>query len=150
MSPNVARARWRLAVRLITAALVWSLGLVLAALLVPAYDGQTVTSSRGLSLTSATLVQVHGAKALILAAIPTVASIVVGVVVYRRRATGARWTEIAAWTTVAALGVVALLGILSIGAFMIPVVILLGLSVRLVPPPQATAPPRPTAQAPAT
>jgi lysylphosphatidylglycerol synthetase-like protein (DUF2156 family) len=150
VSPNVARARWRLAVRLIAAALVWSLGLVLAALLVPAYDGQTVTSSRGLSLTTATLVQVHGAKALILAAIPTVASIVVGLAVYRRRAAGERWTEIAAWTTVGALAVVALLGILSIGAFMIPVVILLALSVRLVPPPQAGAPSRRSAQARAT
>jgi hypothetical protein len=125
VSPIVARARWRLAVRLSIAALVWSVGLVLAALLVPAYNGQTVTSSQGLSLTTATLVQIHGAKALILAAIPMVATIAVGLAVYRLRATGERW----------------------IGAFMIPVVILLALSVRLVPPPRAEAPSRRSAQA---
>jgi hypothetical protein len=147
VSPNVASARWRLAVRLTFAALVWSIGLIVAALLVPAYSGQTVTDSRGVTLTTATLVQVHGAKALIIAAIPGVVSIVVGFALSRRRATGARWTGIVAWSMIAVLAVVALLGILSVGVFMLPVVILLAISTRLVPVPDTQVARRRTAPA---
>jgi hypothetical protein len=132
------------------AALVWSLGLVVAAVLVPAYGGQTVSDSRGLTLTSATLVQVNGAKVLIPVVIPAVTSLVVILSLRRRRTTGERWTEIVAWTAVGLLAVVALLGILSIGAFMIPVAVLLALSIRLVPPPQRGRSTRPTAPARAT
>jgi hypothetical protein len=147
VSPNVASARWRLAVRLTVAALVWSIGLIVAALLVPAYSGQTVTDSRGVTLTTATLVQVHGARALIITAIPGVVSIVVGFALCRRRATGPRWTGIVAWSMIAVLAIVALLGILSVGVFMLPVVVLLAISTRLVPGPDTQVARRRTAPA---
>jgi len=105
MSAGVLERRWQLAIRLTVAGLVWSVGLVLAALLIGAYSGRTVSSAR------------H----------------------HRRSA----WSGPVAWAAVAVLAVEAILGIASFGAFLIPMVILLGLSVRLVPgPPAAPAPAR--------
>src|SRR5436305_13598139 len=90
VSPTVARNRWRLAMRLTCAALSWSVGLVLAALLAPTYDGQTVSNSNGLTLTTRTAVQVHGLRALIIVAVPVAASLLVAVALYRRRTDGWR------------------------------------------------------------
>jgi hypothetical protein len=131
MSSRVAAQRRRLAVRLTVAALVWSLGLVLAALLVPVYDG-TASSSEGLTLTRSTLVQVNGTWALILVVVPVILSLVVAASIYRGRR-GAAWSTAVAWIAIGLLTAVALLGILTIGAFMLPVAILLALSVRLDP-----------------
>jgi hypothetical protein len=125
-----------LAVRLAVAAVIWSAGLLVAALVAPAYDGQTTTStSQGVTLTSATLIQVHGVKAAVIVAIPLLVSAVVGFALYRRRMTGARWTGRVAWVMIGVLAVEALLGIASVGLFMLPVIILLVLAVRLVVPP---------------
>jgi hypothetical protein len=132
MSSGVASRRWQLAVRLTVVALVWSLGLVLAALLVPAYDANS-SSSEGLTLTTRTLVQVHGARALILVAIPVIVSIAVGVALYAKHRAGPRWSARVAWIAIGLLTAETLLGILTVGAFMAPVVILLAVSVRLVP-----------------
>jgi hypothetical protein len=131
MSPRVQERRWRLAIRLTVAALVWSVGLMLAALLVSAYHGQAKSSADGLTLHSATLVQVHGIGALALTAVPAIASLLVAGALWRRRRTGDVWSERLAWLVIGALAVVALLGITYVGAFMLPVVALLALSVRL-------------------
>ena len=142
MSAQVAQRRWRLAVRLTVAALVWSLGLLLAALLVSSYHGQTASSADGLSLHSATLVQVHGLSALVLVVVPVLASLLVGGALWRRRHTGDPWAERVAWLVIGALAIVALLGITYVGAFMLPVAVLLALGDRLVSsprPPSATA-----------
>jgi hypothetical protein len=132
VSSNVARRRWWLAVRLTAAALVWSAGLVLAALLVPAYNG-TVSGVDGLSLTTRTLAQVHGAWILLPVALPAAISVLVGLAL-RRRYRGSSGPSItAAWVSIILLGVLAAISILSIGAFVIPVVILLVLALRLTP-----------------
>jgi len=77
-------------VRLTTAALVWSFGLLLAALLIPAFDGQTVTNSSGTTLPSATFVQVNGTWVLIPIALPAVVSLVVAFAIRRRHLGGPR------------------------------------------------------------
>lgn len=133
MSPNVALRRWRLSVRLTGAALIWSVGLVLAALLVPVYNGQTVSSSQGLTLSTATLIQVNGARALIPVLLPTVVSVVVAVAIRQRHRHGQHRSAILAWLLIGLLTVTTVLAIFSIGAFMLPVVVLLAASMRLGP-----------------
>jgi hypothetical protein len=125
--------------------LVWSLGLVVAALVLPTYDGQTTTSSQSVTLTTATLVQVNGIRALVVVAIPVLVVALVGVALYRRWVAGARWSAIVAWSMIAILAAEAGLGILSVGAFMVPALILLVMATRLVVTPEAIRP-RPTAR----
>jgi hypothetical protein len=134
MSSGVAARRRRLAVRLTAAALAWSLGVVLAALLVPAYDSNS-SSSQGLTLTRATLIQSHGARALILVAIPMIVSIVVAIAIYGKHRGAPAWNAPVAWVAIGLLAAETLLGILTLGVFIAPVVILLALSFRLVPGP---------------
>jgi hypothetical protein len=154
MSAQVRQRRWRLAVRLTAAALTWSVGLALAALLIDAYRGQTASASGGaLTLTSRTLVQVHGLGALALVLAPVAASLVVGALLWQMHVDGPAWAERAAWLVIAALAVVAVLGILSVGAAMAPVAVALVAAVALmrrrpaaaaaVDPPGAAASPEP-------
>ncbi len=100
MSPRVASRRWSLAVRLAVAALVWSAGLALAALLVPAYGSNASSEPGGLTITSSTLVQSKGAWAFTLITIPAIVSIVVGTAMVRRRRDGGRWSLPVAWTAI--------------------------------------------------
>ena len=148
MSARVAERRWRLAVRLMVVAGVWALGLLIAATVVPTVDTQSGSPADGLNLNQITLVQSHGAWVLALVAAPVIAvAVVAAAIVYRRR-DDARWSLPAAWTAVGVLTVVALLGITTVGAFMLPVAILLAAIVRLAPgwadvraqPPAAPAP----------
>lgn len=132
MSARVAARRWWLAVRLMTVAAIWSLGLLLAGVLVPAYDGSTV-SADGVTLIRQTLVQNRGAWVLAVIAAPALASAVVAVAVTRRRRDDVAWGPAVAWTAIAVLVVVALLGITTLGAFMLPVAVVLAVSVRLAP-----------------
>jgi uncharacterized membrane protein YhaH (DUF805 family) len=127
-------------VRLVCAALVWSLGLVVVALFVPTYGGQTVSDSNGLTLTARTAVQVHGLKAVVVVAIPVVMTLVVALALYRRRLDGWRFSGPAAWTAIVVVAVVALLGIPSVGLLMLPVAVLLALAARLVVSPQGVRP----------
>lgn len=140
MSPSVARNRWRLAVRLTCAALIWSLGLVVVAIFVHTYGGQTVSDSNGLTLTARTAIQVHGLKAVIVVAIPVVATLVVAWALYRRRTGRSRYSGAAAWTAIVIVATVAVLGIPSVGLFMVPVVVLLVLAARLVVSPEGVRP----------
>ncbi|HYZ80013.1 MAG TPA: hypothetical protein VE571_02030 [Solirubrobacteraceae bacterium] len=132
----MASRRWRTAVRLGLAALAWSVGLVLVALLAPVYSTSSTSGSDGVTLTHSTLVQVNGARALILMAIPALVTLVVlwGI---RARRSGARWGGPVAWAAVGLLAAETLLGILTIGAFILPVVILLVAAARLAPGPTA-------------
>jgi hypothetical protein len=70
-------------------------------------------------------------------AIPTVACVIVGAALRDRHHRRSAWSGPIAWAAVAVLAVEAVLGIATFGAFLIPVVILLGLSVRLVLGPSA-------------
>jgi hypothetical protein len=134
MSPGVASRRWSLAVRLIAGALVWSIGLILAALVIPAYTTETSSQTNGVTLTSSTLLQDRGAGALVLIVIPVLVSLIVLIAMRFRHREDAAWSGRVAWTAIGVLAVESLLGIATIGAFMLPVAILLALSVRLVPP----------------
>jgi hypothetical protein len=133
---QAASRRWQLAVRLSVAALVWSLGLVLAALLVPTYASETSSAAAGLTLSRATLAQSQGAWAVVLVTVPALVSVTVAAAMLYRRREGANWSGPVAWTAIGLLAIESLLGILSVGAFMLPVAILLALTVRLVPVPE--------------
>ena len=133
MSARTASHEWRLTLRLSVAALVWSLGLVLAALFAPVYGTSSASSGvNGVTLSDATLVQVNGAWVLILVAIPALVSAVV-ILGLRARHSGARWGRAVAWSAIALLLVEAVLGIMSIGVFLIPAIVLLTMATRRAP-----------------
>ena len=134
--------RRRLALRMTVAASVWSLGLLLGALLLPAFNDQTVSSSSGLSLRTATFVQVNGLWVLIPVALPIVVSVVVAVAIRQKRLTGPRWADLLGWLVVGVLTVFTLVTIPTIGALMIPVMVLLALALRVAPGPWAQRPGR--------
>jgi len=142
MSTRVMMRRRRLALRMTVAASVWSLGLLLGALLLPAFNDQTVSSSSGLTLRTATFVQVNGAWVLVPVALPVVVSVVVAVAIRQRRLTGPSWADLLGWLVVGVLAVLTLVTILTIGALMIPVVVLLALALRVAPGPRAQRPGR--------
>jgi hypothetical protein len=118
--------------RLGAAALVWSAGLVLAALMWPAYSTSTA-SSDGVTLGGhATLVDVNGARALALMAIPLVLTVVV-LAALRARRSGRRWGGPLAWVAIGLLTAEALVGFMSIGVFIVPTIVLLTMAVRRAP-----------------
>jgi hypothetical protein len=118
--------------RLGVAALVWSAGLVLAALMWPAYSTST-TSSDGVTLGGhATLVDVNGARALALMAIPLVLTVVV-LGALRARRSGRRWSAPLAWIAIGLVTAEALVGFMSIGVFIVPTIVLLTMAVRRAP-----------------
>ena len=146
MSARVASRRWRTAVRLGLGALAWSAGLVLAAVALPVYSTSSASATDGVTLSSSTLVAVNGARALILMALPALATLTVLWAIRARRA-GARWGGPVAWAAVAVLAAECLIGILSIGIFILPGAILLAAAVRLAPGP-AEAPGAPNTAGP--
>jgi hypothetical protein len=132
----MAARRWRVATRLGVVALVWSSGLVLAALFVPAYTSDSTSGVNGVTITRSTLAQENGARAIVLVAVPVLACIVVLWAIRARRG-GARWATPVAWAGVGLVAAEALVGILTIGAFILPAVILLAMAVPLAPGPPA-------------
>ena len=113
-------------------ATLWSLALVVAALTVPVYSGETTSSdSTGATIatsTSATLVEVNGWWGLVVACLPLLACLVVGALLLGPGGGAARG---AAVVVVALLGVVTVLGLLSIGIFILPVTLALALAVAV-------------------
>lgn len=134
MNAEVAWRRWQLALRLAVIALVWSFGLLLAAVLVPAYNGNTNSAADGVTLTRVTLVQSHGAGWLALVVIPVLACAAVLTAMVARHRDDAWWSGRVAWTAIGLLTLESLLGILTIGGFILPAVVLLALAVRTAPP----------------
>jgi hypothetical protein len=133
LSAAVAERRWQLAIRLEGIAVIWSVGLVLAAALVPAYGTTSTSSVNGVTISSTTLVQSQGAWAMVLATIPALVSVTVVAAMLHRHRRNARWSGPVAWTAIGLLTIESLLGILSVGAFLLPAAILLALAVRVVP-----------------
>jgi hypothetical protein len=126
-----ARARReRVAVRLTIAAAVWSLGLVIGALVLPVYDG-TISTRDGTTFVAETIVAGNGAWVLIPISVPLVMCLVVAVALRRKRAGTDRRSGVVAWVAIAVLGAFALFSILWIGAFIIPVAILLAAGATL-------------------
>jgi hypothetical protein len=127
------RPRARLAVAF---AALWSVGLLVGAVTLPAYSGSSAgTTADGQptgSTTSSTLVEVNGRGVLVPLAIPLIATVVVAtLLLLRGRAAAALlpWLVAAAWLAVAACGALAVLGLLSIGFFVLPVAVALGIAV---------------------
>jgi hypothetical protein len=116
------------------AAALWSVGLVVAALIVPVYSGESErtdsTGSASSTATSATLVEVNGWWGLVLASIPLVACLVVGALLLGGRG---RPATIAALVVVGLLGVLTVLSLLSVGLFLAPAVAALGVAVLVAP-----------------
>jgi|GEM_PF-6697213 len=135
MSAELAKRRRQFAFRLTVVALVWSIGLVLAAVLVPAYGGHTVSSGDGLTISKVTLVVDKGGWVLIPVALPALICVVVAFALRRRyRADGPASTMLA-WAAIALLTALTAYLILSVGAYLVPVVILLAAAARLTPSP---------------
>jgi hypothetical protein len=130
MSDEVRAARRRLALRAAGGGLAWSLGLLLTAVLIPLYDGQTSSDANGLTLSTATYVQRNGAWVLIPLLAPLIAAVAVAVAV-ARPAPGLRRAALAAVAGVTVLGVVL---VTSGGILLLPVAILLGGALRLTRP----------------
>jgi hypothetical protein len=139
MSADTASDSGRAAGRLGTAALVWSAGLIVAALVWPAYSSST-TSGDTVTLGHSTLVQVNGARALVLMAVPLVLSGVVLSAIRLRRA-GVPFTGAVAWVAIGVLAIEALVGIMTIGLLIAPVPILLALAARRGGRPTSERPP---------
>lgn len=102
---------------LLLPAALWSVGLVVAALLVPVYDTEAGSS------VSATLVQVNGMKVLIPVGVPLVVVVLVAAALIYRRSQGKRGAGALAWAFAGLLCLLALVGILTIGIFVLPVAV---------------------------
>jgi len=130
---------WQLAT--LSVALVWSIGLLVAAVTLPAYQGVTVSATGASSTSTATLVEVNGRGVLALVAIPLAAVVLVaGSSAFRgwRRRDGAGPF---AWTVVGLLGAFAFLAMMTIGIFILPVVALLAIACATAPRDRPCHPP---------
>jgi hypothetical protein len=141
--------RNRLAFRLVLVAAVWSLGLLIAASVLPVYDGESISNASGVAFTTTTLVGSQGAWVLIPAAVPLLLCGVVWLALRRKRASADEPGARVAWVAIGLLGVFALLAILSIGAFVVPAVLLLARAAVLTTSPVAAAPRAPDRARPA-
>lgn len=101
-------------------AVLWSVGLLVAALVAPVYG-------------SATLVDENGTRVLLVVAVPAVISVVVWLALWLKCTRGGRVSGVAAWTCVCLLGTFCVIGLASIGLYMIPVALLLARATTLTP-----------------
>lgn len=128
---NARSGRW--AFGLTAAAFAWALGLVAAALVAPFYSGVAQSDSGATVTTSSTLVDVNGARVLVVVAVPAVLAALVGIALHRVCTRGSRRAERVAWVAIGVLAVLALLGAASIGLLVLPVALLLGVAAGLTP-----------------
>lgn len=96
---------------------VYSLALIVAGFLVPAYSTQSSSTSGAVSHGSDTLVAVNGPGVVIVLGIPLFLSLAVGAALVP----GHRWALPLAWTLTGLLAVFNVVALLSIGVFVIPV-----------------------------
>jgi hypothetical protein len=116
---------------MLTSAATWSIGILVAALTVPFYRGESTTGSTyagvsGISTavttsSHATLVQVNGLRILIPVAIPLIAVASVAVMLSHRRRIQKAGPGPTAIAVLVVLGVGTLLAMLSMGVFVVPV-----------------------------
>jgi hypothetical protein len=137
VTSRVAQRRRRLAIRLTAAALTWGVGLLMSALLLPVYNGQTIVDANGLTLTTATYVQRNGAWVLIPIVLPAVAAVVAGLAIARPGRRAARW----AWLAVGLTWAVGLVTVMNAGGLLLVAALLISLALRLVAPQADTGQP---------
>lgn len=111
-------------------AVVWASLALAAAYTLPVYEGQACSSSGGCESTGATLVDVNGARAAALLALPLAASLLVAWLLQRRLAGGRAWTLQAAFTLAVATGALGLSSALA--PAVLPVAVLLAVGAALV------------------
>lgn len=104
-------------------ALVWGIGLIIAALALPVYQSSGASSSGGVAGGSATLVAVNGWHALIVAAAPLAAAVVIGWALWRRA--GREGAGVLAWIVTGLLTGLTVLGMLSVGVLVLPATVAL-------------------------
>jgi hypothetical protein len=113
-------SRGRRAFVLTVLAFAWSIGLLAAALLAPAYG-------------STTLVQENGSGVLLVVAVPAVISVAVWLALWRKCTRGGRVSGVVAWACVSTLAAFCVLALFSIGIFVVPVAALLACAVSVTP-----------------
>ena len=101
-------------------AFVWSIGLLVAALLAPEYG-------------SATLVDENGSGVLVAVAVPALISVAVWLALWRKCTHGGQVGGVVAWTGVSVLSVFCLIALASIGLLVLPVALLLASAASLTP-----------------
>ena len=116
---------------LVAVAVLWSIGLLVAAVTYPAYESEAVTDSTVIggsgaeheviktSHFSATLVEVNGYHALWFIALPLLVSLIVASALLRARA--GRVARSTAWVVTAMLGLLNVLAMLTVGPVMLPI-----------------------------
>jgi hypothetical protein len=104
-------------------ALALGTGLVIAALLAPVYQSQSVSNSGVTTNGSATLVGVNGWGALLVAGVPLAAAVVAGYGLWRRA--GRPGAGVLAWTVTGLLACFTVVAIATIGLFVAPVTVAL-------------------------
>ncbi len=116
---SLSRAAWVA----LGVAVLWSLALLVASTLAPAYQSTTETDSGTVTPGSATLVGENGWGVLVVMAVPLIVTVVVGFALWRRGA--GRAAGVIAWTLTGLLAGLNLLAMLTVGLFMLPVTVCL-------------------------
>ena len=99
-------------------AAIWGLGLVVAGLLVPAYQSTEMSSSGELAQTTKTLVGMNGPGVLVVLAVPFLVTLLVASALLAR---SRRAALPFAWALTALLAAFNLVGMLTVGVFVLPV-----------------------------
>ena len=116
---SLARRFGRLEWISLAIALASGAGLVISALLAPVYQSQSVSSSGVTANGSATLVDVNGWGALLIAGVPLAAAAVAGYGLWRRA--GRPGAGVLAWTVTGLLACFNVVAMATIGVFVVPV-----------------------------
>ena len=130
-TPANIRGRWAFA--LTVTAFAWGVALLPAALLLPAYEGASSSSTGVTTHTSATLVAVNGPWVLGVVALPALLALIAWFGLHRRCASTTNYGGALAWTAIAALAALSLLAAASIGLYLLPAALLLVVAARLTP-----------------
>ena len=120
---SLARRFGRLEWISLAIAIAWGAGLVIAALLAPVYQSLSVSSSGIAANGSATLVDVNGWGALLIAGAPLAAAVLAGYGLWRRA--GRAGAGVLAWTVTGLLACFTVLAMATIGVFVVPVTVAL-------------------------
>jgi cyanate permease len=118
----------RRALVLTVLAFLWSIGLIVAALVAPVYG-------------PATLVEENGRGVLLVVAAPSVVSALVWIALWRKCSRGGRVSDYVVWAGVSVLAVLCVLGLASIGLVIAPVPLLLARAASLTPSGSPPGPP---------
>jgi hypothetical protein len=118
-------AHGRRAFRLTATAFLWSVGLVVAALIVPVYSGTDTRSGTGIPTvathSNSTLVGENGLGILVVLGVPTIVTVLVWLALHDKCSRGRQSSGYVAWGLIGLLAAFSLLGVLSIGIFVLPV-----------------------------